>query len=63
MSIRTVIEINHDLLEVLEDPIHMELLQRSLSSGDMRMIEAGCIPGIRFLGQRHHSEKLNLLVE
>lgn len=63
MSQRTVIEINHDRLEIFEDRHFMEILVQELQSGDTRLLQAGCIPGLRILGTRHHSETLNLEVK
>lgn len=63
MSIRTIIEINHDQLRVLDDPALMKMLKQELQGSDTRLIQAGLIPGIRILGQRHHSETLNLEVK
>ena len=56
MSIRTVIEINHDHLYELEhNPDDVQAFLYSLKG-----IEPVEIPGIRILGQRHHSETLKL---
>lgn len=58
MSIRTVIEINHDYLHQLRDDRDwFEDLSRILASGSKP--EPGEFPGIRYLGQRHHSETLD----
>lgn len=57
MSIRTALEINHDHLDVLLDPEAMAWLKMYLASGDAEKIDSMRHPyGIKFLGQRHHSE-------
>ena len=57
MSWRTLIEINHDQLHVLEgEHSHLKRLLLLLARGDMKPIELGQIPGVRFLGVKHHSE-------
>lgn len=66
MSIRTVIEINHDhLYRLKEDPQWAEQLYNLLASGDWktdRMVFP--LPnGVRVLGERHHSETLKLTVK
>lgn len=64
MSTRTVIEINHDYLETLEDPELMLALKRALQGSDAERINrSGFIAGVRWLGQRHHSETLELKVK
>ena len=63
MSIRTIIEVNHDCLADLErHPEALQRLWRMLGAGEGHRIESGDIPGIRVLGQRHHSETLELKV-
>ena len=71
MSIRTIIEINHDYLhELSSDPEHWIDLLRAMRSSDL----TGALnaangkpvfrpPGIRILAQRHHSEMLKLEVK
>lgn len=55
MSIRTLIEINHDYLtDVLEDPARLARLRLALSMGpgdDYPLPQ-----GVTVLGQRHHSD-------
>jgi hypothetical protein len=64
MSTRTIIEINHDHLnELAHEPDHMETLIRALRACDLTMLERNRVPGIRILGQRHHSETLKLEVK
>ena len=66
MSIRTIIEINHDFLSRLgEDDNAMEQLIMAVKdsySGDAKYMRPPP-NGIRILGARHHSEKLELEVE
>ena len=62
MSIRTIVEIDHDyIFDIEEDVDLIAKLAAYLKSG--RKWEDGEIPGIRFLWQRHHSEKVKLTVE
>ena len=69
MSIRTIIEINHDYLHDLEqNPRRWETLIAVLKSGGINTgLNAGetpaIVPGIRALGQRHHSYKMKLEVK
>lgn len=64
MSIRSVIEINHDALHNLttEDAPRLIEWLRSLGGVTPRPGFTS-VNGVRFLGQRHHSETLNLTVE
>lgn len=69
MSIRTVIEINHDHLNVVTEMRLMELL-RTLGSSAVTgaLNKNGGDPvewssGVRILAQRHHSETITLKVE
>lgn len=60
MSIRSIIEINHDALhDLTKDPERLIEFIKSLAWG----IKPKDINGVRFLAQRHHSEKLKLTVE
>jgi hypothetical protein len=62
MSTRTVIEINHDYLhDLLEHPEGMVQLLRALRQ-TQRYAETQTPPGVRILGQRHHSETLELSI-
>ena len=62
MSIRTIVEINHDYVyDIAEDTDLIEKLVAYLQSG--QKWEDGEIPGFKWLAQRHHSEKLKLKVE
>lgn len=62
MSIRTIIEINHDYWQDLRDnPDSMKDLLNALT--DKREEFYRLPRGVRILGQRHHSEKLTLTVE
>lgn len=66
MSIRTIIEINHDYLSSLfKDDHAMEQLVKAVRdsySGDPKYMRPPP-NGIRILGVRHHSEKLKLEIE
>jgi hypothetical protein len=71
MSTRTIIEINHDYLgDLLKDPEHMHVLLRMARSGALAGLPNAQnpsgrvgLPGIRILGQRHHSDTLKLEVK
>jgi len=69
MSTRTVIEVNHDYLSKLGAEQWAELMRALASStvtGQLNRNSGepiGWTTGIRILGQRHHSETLNLKVE
>lgn len=65
MSIRTVIEINHDYLHELENPHHWMELVKKLKSGDWKGVPRWTrkVPGVRILAERHHSTTLDLKVE
>jgi hypothetical protein len=59
MSTRTVIELNHDYMRELQDPKNFEALlalMRSCALGNVGPAGDVGLPGIRVLGQRHHSE-------
>jgi len=68
MSMRTIIEINHDYLHELvpggfrEDlmPTLLYRLRNPISEADKQLLAAY---GIRLLGQRHHSDTLQLEVK
>jgi len=66
MSIRTIVEINHDTLNDLTDAEVMRRLSRFLSGGNAGEISAdGPRPqfgNIRVLAQRHHSEAITVKV-
>lgn len=65
MSTRTIIEINHDYIHDLDNPESFEKLLRALRSGFLsKHIESTMhiVPGVRVLGQRHHSETLKLTI-
>lgn len=69
MSIRTVIEINHDYLRRLGPEQWAELMTALASAsvtGQLNLSEGKPVnwtTGIRILAQRHHSETLRLKVE
>lgn len=63
MSVRTIVEINHDYLyQLIHQPEQMELFLKSLGGSEVtaRTWEPN---GVRILRQRHHSEKITLEVE
>lgn len=62
MSIRTIIEINHDYLHDLTDEKWEELKRYLRSGGGPASPDRHLVPGIRVLGQRHHSEELKLTI-
>ncbi len=66
MSIRTVIAINHDYLHDLHARGHVstDLMRLLSSSGNIEHLNDDRTrpQGIRFLGQRHHSTELKLVV-
>ena len=55
MSIRTLIEINHDYTHDLDDPAFVRLFQRYLATGDQRWGDELRHWGLRIISQRHHS--------
>lgn len=66
MSIRTIIEINHDYMHDLDNPETLQKLLQVLRTGVVgKYIDSTMhvVPGIRVLAQRHHSETLKLKVE
>ena len=64
MSIRTILEINHDYLNrLMENPEYAHELWMLLASCDSRSIDLNKIPGVRFIGDRHHSETKTFTVE
>lgn len=68
VSTRTVIELNHDFIHDLrENPHFLDRLLRMAATDELventgRRGGVG-LPGIRILGQRHHSETLELVVK
>jgi hypothetical protein len=63
MSTRTIIEINHDYWhELNEMPEAMKLLLQGINTFNPDDSRLRDLPGVRILGQRHHSETLNLTV-
>jgi len=66
MSTRTVIEINHDYLHdlVRDGHVSRDLFRALSESGSMETLNADRLKpqGVRFLGRRHHSETLKLVV-
>lgn len=64
MSIRTIIEINHDYLhKYREHPGLWDNLLNKILSDDWEGRWVGDAPGIRKVGQRHHSETLKLTIK
>lgn len=63
MSHRTIIEVNHDFLHDLKDrpELWLEVLQKMFTS-DWECRHTQQVPGVRKLGERHHSETLTLKV-
>jgi len=65
MSTRTILEFNHDYLHDLNDE-QWENLKRYLRSGFVGNSDINSsrhiVPGVRVLGQRHHSEELTIKV-
>lgn len=57
MSTRTIIEINHDYLGELskDDDAYFKVLLSMLRSGVGVNSDLG-VPGVRIIGQRHHSD-------
>lgn len=66
MSIRTVIEINHDYLGTFDEQDFMDLIRGLKSTKyNAQLNAAGYVEpvlGIRIIAQRHHSETLDLRV-
>lgn len=65
MSTRTIIEINHDYMHDLDNPETLDKLFKVLRSGFVQgYIDSTMhvVPGVRILGQRHHSETLKLTI-
>ena len=65
MSIRTIVEINHDLLSQLDDPEQLKEMLISLSLGrHVPELNNGnqpeIAPGVRVLLQRHHSDEVTI---
>lgn len=55
MSIRSLIEINHDYTSKLDDPAFTAALRRYLCSGDSKAAEELRAYGVVVVSQRHHS--------
>jgi hypothetical protein len=63
MSTRTIIEINHDYLRELTALEPSAMLDFIFAlRGTLKDAERIAPPGVRVLGQRHHSETLKLEV-
>jgi hypothetical protein len=64
MSTRTIIEINHDYWHDLdENPEAMKQLLQGINTFNPDDSRLAHLPGVRILGQRHHSETLKLTVK
>lgn len=64
MSMRTVIEINHDYWHDLhKNPDAMREILRLIDQSVPEAMEQTGLRGVRVLGRRHHSETLNLEVK
>lgn len=64
MSTRTIIEFNHDYIDELKRYGHIsDALHGVLCEATSSRKHFGPISGVRVLGQRHHSETLELKVE
>lgn len=57
MSMRTLIEINHDYCGRLDDPAFLAFLHLYLSSGNRENAEQLEQFGVRVIGMRHHADK------
>lgn len=55
MSIRSLIEINHDFCDRLDSPAFVAALQRYLRSGNRECAEDLDLFGVRLVANRHHS--------
>lgn len=64
MSIRTIIEINHDLLHQIRNDPHAfaDALCSAVCDGSGRRKELLKLHGARFLAQRHHSTALEVKI-
>lgn len=62
MSIRTVIEINHDMIARMDEQDWKDIKNMCLHYPDLQG-HYRQVNGVRVLGQRHHSETLKLEVK
>lgn len=63
MSHRTILEFNHDYLHDMEqDPEFWKRLMQKLKANDFKDRWTPEIAGVRKVGERHHSETLNLTI-
>jgi hypothetical protein len=64
MSTRTIIEVNHDMIEDLKNDGHIgpQLFRVICESMGRDNPHGLSVRGVRILGQRHHSETLELKV-
>ena len=64
MSIRTIIEVNHDYIQRMHEDGHIgEELYRLILAAYTSSRDERYVDGIRILGSRHHSETLTLKIE
>ena len=64
MSIRTIIEVNHDHIDRLVERGHIsEQLRDAIFSERTLEVYSAELPGIRRLAQRHHSTEITLEVK
>lgn len=66
MSIRTILEVNHDYVHDLLKPENAAKLLEAIRGGFMvRHMDGNELiaPGVKFLAQRHHSETLKLTIK
>jgi len=59
MSIRSLIEINHDKTHEL-DAAFLEVLRLYLTSGDSRWAQVLDLYGVRVISQRHHADNFRV---
>ena len=57
MSMRTLIELNHDYADCLSDQEWLVFLARYLASGDSQRAKQLERFGCKVIGMRHHSDK------
>ncbi len=65
MSIRTIVEINHDNLNDLQEhPERLrEIVECLYKNNATKLAELRYLTnGVRFLGQRHHSDEMTITV-
>jgi hypothetical protein len=64
VSIRTILEVNHDCIQRMHDEGHIgHELYRMILGAYTSSRDEHFVDGIRILGSRHHSETLELEVK